>query len=157
MHRKKAPPQAALFHGLKIQIREILMHQGSCLCGKVKYEIHGGLSSAVYCHCSRCRKASGTAFASNAPIAEQDFVILTGAEALKDFATPAGTHRIFCANCGSPVYSRRDTLPGVLRVRLGLLDTPLAKGEAPAAHIFAASKASWFEIRDGLPQHAERQ
>jgi hypothetical protein len=130
------------------------MHTGSCLCGAVKYEIRGEFQTAVYCHCSRCRKAGGSAFASNAVVATQDLVVVAGKEALKTFSTPAGVHRQFCSNCGSPITSSRDSMPEVLRVRMGSIDTPLAKG--PEAHIFVGSKAAWFEILDDLPQHAER-
>lgn len=130
------------------------MHNGSCLCGAVKYEVRGDLGQGVYCHCSRCRKASGSAFASNAIVAAKDFVVVKGEDSLKKFSTPAGVHRLFCANCGSPIVSSRDSLPDVVRLRLGTLDTPVPA--APSAHIFVASKAAWWEIRDRLPQHAER-
>ncbi len=127
------------------------MYKGSCLCGSVKYEVQGEIGPAYYCHCSRCRKASGSAFASNGVVASKDFIVVQGAESLKAFSRE-GVHRMFCSNCGSPVISRRDFGPDVVRVRLGTLDTPLDKG--PAAHIFAASKAEWFAICDQLPQHA---
>lgn len=130
------------------------MHTGSCLCGAVKYEVRGEFQSAVYCHCSRCRKAGGSAFASNAVLAAKDFVVVQGKESLKTFSTPGGVHRQFCGNCGSPIVSRRENVPEVVRLRLGSLDTPLASG--PQAHIYVGSKAKWFEILDKLPQHAER-
>ncbi|MGE5793923.1 MAG: GFA family protein [Bacteroidota bacterium] len=130
------------------------MHVGSCLCGAVKYEVRGDFQQAVYCHCNRCRKAGGSAFAANGVAAAKDFVVVQGEATLKKFSTPAGVHRFFCSNCGSPIISTRDSLPEVLRVRLGTLDTPLDK--PPSAHIFVGSKAAWWEIRDQLPQHLER-
>ncbi len=130
------------------------MYQGSCLCGAIHYEIHGELSAAAYCHCSRCRKVNGSVFAANATVKEADFRLLRGAEALKTYSTAAGVHRVFCGGCGAPVYSKRDSGPGFLRLRLGLLDTPLPQG--PQQHIFVGSKAPWYEIHDGLPQHVER-
>lgn len=132
------------------------MQKGSCLCGAVRYVVHGEPGGAVFCHCSRCRKASGSAFAANAPIAAADFEISAGADAVKTFSTAEGVHRLFCAHCGSPIVSRRDSQPGVLRLRLGSLDTPLAPAARPAAHIFAASRADWYAITDELPQFAER-
>jgi hypothetical protein len=36
------------------------------LYGGVGIEIHGKLGPVVYCHCSQCRRASGSAFAANA-------------------------------------------------------------------------------------------
>jgi len=129
------------------------MHRGSCLCGSIKYVVHGELGDAVYCHCSRCRKASGTAFAANSAINEAAFEIVSGNEELKTFSTPEGVHRVFCSVCGSPIFGKRDGLPGVLRLRLGSLDT---KTDAPKAHIFVGSKADWDDIHDALPQHRER-
>src|SRR5262249_7780186 len=85
------------------------MYKGSCLCGAVKYEVLGGLGAAVYCHCSRCRKASGSAFASNAVVAESVFKVVQGEQSLRTFSTDKGVHRIFCSACGSPIFSRRDS------------------------------------------------
>ncbi len=130
------------------------MYKGSCLCGTVKYEVRGNLGAAIYCHCSLCRKATATAFATNAPVAASDFVVIEGESALKAFDSSPGVHRLFCSNCGSPIISRRDSMPDVVRLRLGTLDTPLP---APSiAHYFVASKAEWYEIHDDLPQFAER-
>lgn len=126
------------------------MHTGSCLCGAVKYEIRGDIGPGYYCHCSRCRKASGTVFASNAVVALDDFVVTSGSETLKTFVADTGLHRSFCGNCGSPIISRREGVAQV-RVRLGTLDTLLEQG--PQAHIYVGSKAEWWEIRDELPQH----
>ena len=131
------------------------MHKGSCLCGTIEYEVNGPLGPVIYCHCSRCRKANGTTFATNSPIATANFRVTKGEESLRAFSTPSGVHRVFCSNCGSPIISKRDAMPDVVRLRLGTLDTPLDAG--PTAHIFAASKADWFDIRDGLPQFPEKQ
>ena len=130
------------------------MHKGSCLCGAVKYEVRGTLGAAIYCHCSLCRKATGTAFATNAPVAAGDFVISEGESTLTSFDSSPGVHRFFCSNCGSPLFSRRDSMPQVVRLRLGTLDTPLPA--PPTAHYFVASKADWYEIHDDLPQFSER-
>jgi len=125
---------------------------GGCLCGAVRYRIDGELGPIVLCHCGQCRKAQGGAFAVNAPVRAADFHLLAGAEALKAYASSPGKWRSFCAHCGSPIHSRRDDRPEVLRLRIGTLDTPIA--QHPAAHIHVASKAGWWEIADDLPQHA---
>ena len=130
------------------------MHKGGCLCGAVKYEVRGEFSQAVYCHCGRCRKASGSAFATNAVASDKDFVVTSGEESLKCFTAGGGVKRYFCGLCGSPIASRRDTQPDIVRVRMGTLDTPVTAG--PGAHIFVGSKVSWDVIRDDLPQHQER-
>ena len=119
------------------------MHSGSCFCGTVKYEVRGELGRAYYCHCSRCRKISGSAFSSNAVVNSGDFVVTQGEDSLKATTSDTGISRVFCANCGSSIL-----------VRLGTLDTPAEHG--PQMHIYAASNANWYSICDDLPQHAER-
>ena len=48
-------------------------YTGSCLCGEIQYQIDGEIGMIVQCHCQKCRKANGTAFATNAPIAKSAF------------------------------------------------------------------------------------
>lgn len=128
------------------------MYRGSCLCGAVKYEVRGEFGAGYFCHCSRCRKATGSAFAASALVATKDFVVIEGNEALKSLSVK-GMHRVFCSHCGSPIISRRDAMPEAVRVRLGTLDSPLENG--PLGHIYTDSKANWFEIHDDLPQYSE--
>ena len=130
------------------------MHKGSCLCGQVAYEIDGAIGPIVMCHCSRCRKAGGSAFATNGVTPSAGFRITRGAELLRTFSAGTGADRVFCSNCGSAIYSRRDAQPDLVRVRMGTLDTPLEQG--PGMHIFVGSKAGWHEIHDELPQHQAR-
>ncbi len=131
------------------------MHRGSCLCGTVCYEIDGDLIAPYLCHCQRCRKAHGGAFAAVITVPAAAFRFVSGEESLSDFYRADSTlHRVFCRNCGSPILSRRDTLPDLVRIRAGSLDTPYST--KPASHIFVGSKADWFDIHDAAPQYAER-
>jgi hypothetical protein len=130
------------------------MYQGSCLCGRVKYEVHGALGPIGLCHCSRCRKANGSAFLAAAQIKPDEFKLISGHDSLGDFESSAGVHRIFCTRCGSPLYSRRPGPPEILRLRIGTLDTPLQT--KVQSHIFFADKASWFEFQDAAPKFAQR-
>ena len=129
------------------------MHSGSCLCGAVRYEIHGELGPAFYCHCMRCRKASGSAFASNAVVDAGAFKLVAGQDALRTYVADTGLSRQFCGHCGSPISSSLPGLPQV-RIRMGTLDSPVAQG--PQAHIFTGSKAGWFEILDDRVQYPGR-
>ncbi len=54
------------------------MYKGGCLCGKVRFEITGEIKSIIYCHCSKCRKAQGSAFATNGNLEEDKFHIISG-------------------------------------------------------------------------------
>ena len=127
------------------------MHRGGCLCGRVAFEIEGPLPPIQICHCSQCRRAQGGPFATNVPVAESALRWLRGEALLKSYESSPGKFRVFCSECGSPIYSRRLSLPGVVRLRAGLLDEPVAS--AVELHMHVASKASWWSIVDELPQH----
>jgi putative acetyltransferase len=128
------------------------MLSGRCLCGTVRYEIDGQLGPAIFCHCSQCRRASGTAFATNAPVRARYLRFVTGREAITEYASSPGKLRAFCSRCGSPVYSRLEADPETFRIRLGLLDGD--PGRVPLAHFWASAKAPWHEIaEDSLPRY----
>lgn len=128
------------------------MVTGSCLCGGVKFRIQGELAPIQICHCEQCRKAQGGPFASNIPVEATAFEWLAGRELLLQFESSPGKLRHFCSRCGAPVYSERSSLPGVMRVRAGLIDGPLPT--QVESHAYVASKANWWPINDDLPQHA---
>jgi hypothetical protein len=130
------------------------MYQGSCLCGTVRYEITGEIGPISLCHCSRCRKANGTAFLAAAQVAPSEFKIVAGTESLGDFESSPGVHRVFCRNCGSPIISRRPGPPEVIRLRIGTLDSYLKT--KPQSHIFFADRAEWFEFQDDVAKYAQR-
>jgi hypothetical protein len=126
------------------------MLKGSCLCGGVRYEINSELAAVTNCHCSLCRKTSGSAFASGATIPAESFRLITGQELLKEWESSPGYHRVFCGRCGSPILKKKDTDPEHLRFRPGTLDSD--PGVKMSRHTHVDSKAPWVEITDGLPQ-----
>jgi hypothetical protein len=136
--------------------------RGSCLCGGVKFEITGPLSSPLNCHCSQCRKQHGAAFRSRVRVQVEDFRWLQGEQLVKYYEGPSGFQRGFCGECGSPILNRAgpnwkkaDQFPRTLSqygIPLAILDDPPI---GPACHVFVGSKAPWFEITDDLPQYAE--
>ena len=130
-----------------------LMTKGSCLCGAIEFQISGTLNKIQACHCQQCRKAQGTPFATNLPVAVEHFTITKGNDVLKEFKsqTREGKYRLFCSHCGSPIISRMESLPDVVRVRAGTLDEPVVS--ELAHHQFVADKASWWNIDDELPRH----
>lgn len=127
------------------------MYTGGCLCGSVRFEIKGPIRNIVYCHCSQCRKAQGSAFATNGIVKVSDFDILTGVDSLAGYESSPGQTKYFCKICGSPILSKSESRPEQVRVRLGTIDSEI--GERPIAHIFSTSKASWENITDDLPQY----
>jgi len=127
------------------------MYLGKCLCGAVEIAIKGDISDIIHCHCSLCRKNSGTAFATNGFINSADFKIISGEDNLTTFSFKPGRNRHFCTRCGSPVYSSNDQDPERYRIRLGILDSDIA--EKPIAHNFVSSKANWEDLDVELPRY----
>ena len=127
------------------------MYKGSCLCGAVNFQISSGLRNIVYCHCSECRKAQGSAFATNGIVEKNNFKIISGEDQLSAYESTPGQTKYFCRHCGSPIMSKNLNKPDQLRVRLGTIESDLA--EKPGAHIFVSSKANWDNISDDLPQY----
>jgi len=125
-------------------------YHGGCLCGKVRYEIRGGIRNIVMCHCSICRKAQGSAFATNGIVNADEFVFISGEDNLTGYESSPGQTKYFCKTCGSPIISKNVKRPGQVRVRLGTIESDIS--ERPEAHIFAGSKANWEEICGELPQ-----
>ena len=120
------------------------------MCGAVQLEIHGPITSIIHCHCSKCRKSSGTAYATNGFVAASDLKITAGEPLLASFESSPGKHRYFCKVCASPVYSSNQALPEKLRLRLGILDTPIT--ERPISHNFVSSAANWDDLDANLPR-----
>jgi hypothetical protein len=136
--------------------REVVMAdalRGSCLCGRVVYEIRHAPKAMYHCHCGMCRKANGSSLATNAVVLSEEFALVAGREGLSSFESSPGKRRYFCARCGSPIYSHSERTPQIVSVRCGTLDA--APSVRPSRHIHTASKAPWFEICDGLPQSPE--
>ena len=125
--------------------------KGSCLCGEVSYEITDHMNVFQYCHCSRCRKFTGSAHASNLFVKKEDFKWLSGEtnigryepEETKYFATS------FCKKCGSSLPWLEKS-GRTMVVAAGTLDEdPQVK---PQWNIFIASKAPWHEATSNLPE-----
>lgn len=127
------------------------MYQGSCLCGAVTLELHGGIDSIIHCHCSRCRKSTGSAYATNGFIAKSSLVIKTGEQQIASYESAPGKKRHFCQHCATPIYSSNAQDPTRLRIRLGVLDGDIV--ERPISHNFVSSKANWDDLDADLPRY----
>lgn len=127
---------------------------GSCLCGDVTYEVRGNIGIFQYCHCSRCRKLTGTAHASNLFVAPDDFSYTSGEDQvvrfdMEDTKYFAPCH---CSRCGStlPWLSKSGK---IVVVPAGTLDeTPDIK---PFQNIYWDSRAPWYEETHELSKYAE--
>ena len=128
--------------------------RGGCHCGGVRFAIARAVGPFELCHCSRCRKASGSAFVAGLGVRASDFRLLSGADLIQTYEAPIleqlpAYSVSFCSRCGSPVPKPP---PGAswFEIPAGLLeDDPLRR---PDKHIFIDGKSAWFRITDSLPQ-----
>lgn len=124
--------------------------RGSCLCGGVRFEVDPPFIRANHCHCSRCRKHSGTAVCSQARVPREQFRLLAGAELIKVYGAGEGAVKAFCTECGSSLFGGSWPAGRQVSIRLGAFDDD--PGIRPQFHTFVGSRAAWDEITDGLPQ-----
>lgn len=125
---------------------------GSCLCRAVQYAVPDEFRYAMNCHCSNCRRTTGSAFKPFAGIERDKLSLTMGADTLLIHGDRSKNHDVHCKTCGSLVYSVvRDGQ--YVHVAMGSLwDEPTIR---PTRHIFVGFKAPWFTITDGLPQFEE--
>ncbi len=124
---------------------------GSCLCGAVKYRVADEFDYALICHCSQCRRATGSAFKPFGGIRKEKLALTSGDGAILRYGGEAA-HDVHCGKCGSLLWSWFRDSP-YLHVTYGsLTDAPTLK---PTAHIYVGSKAPWDSISDNLPQYTE--
>lgn len=125
---------------------------GSCLCGKVSYQFEGPVRVFQYCHCSRCRKFTGSAHASNIIIDPPGFQWLHGEDYVGRFEHPDAKHfaTSFCKHCGSslPWLSKSGK---AMVIPAGTLDQdPEAR---PIHNIYYADRAPWYEEASYLTKY----
>ena len=125
--------------------------RASCLCQGIALEIDGPVRDLLYCHCSMCRKAHGTAFRARGRVRTADLRWLRGEDLARFYESSPGEHRGFCSVCGSNVFTKFAARPQELGLALGILDDD--PGSRPICHVFVGSKAPWHEITDALPQY----
>lgn len=127
---------------------------GACGCGAVRFEVTAPFVAALYCHCTRCQRRTGTAASANARLAPGSVRILAGQEQLRAWGPEGGAEKLFCASCGSALFSRTPGSADLATVRLGALDED--PGIRPEWRQYVAYAASWEEIPDdGLPRYPE--
>ena len=129
--------------------------KGSCLCGGVAFEISGKTGPIGQCHCSKCRKVSGTDGNAVFYARTDQLRWLQGKDLIRTYLVPNGNGwcSTFCGTCGSPV-PHADNAAKIYFVPAGLMDDdPGHRGYA--AHIFVGSKAPWANITDDAPQYLE--
>jgi hypothetical protein len=131
------------------------MVRGSCLCGGIRFELEEVVGPFELCHCSRCRKASGSAFMAGITVRAGAFKYTSGRELVRVFELPVRDEppaysRIFCARCGC-IVPDPEPQTELFEIAAGLLDDDPAI--RPERHIMIEHKAPWTALADGLPAY----
>ena len=126
--------------------------KGGCLCGAIRYTVSQPITELRACHCTNCQKASGAGGSVNAVLPTSAITITQGTP--KRYASKADSgrtlYRYFCGDCGSPLYSQRETAPETSVLRVGTLDDP---GDMKVTvHIWTRSARSWDKIDPAIKQ-----
>ena len=129
--------------------------EGSCKCSAVQFAYDGEVGAVTICHCADCRKLQGGGGVVAAPLASAALQWRRGRDLITEFESSPGKKRGFCSRCGTPLYSRRDDAPAVLRLRMGSIDTPTSA--LPMAHIFCNDLPVWARLDDDLPRYPRHE
>ena len=99
-------------------------YTGGCLCGAIRYSVNGPIAELRHCHCRDCQRTSGAHGAVVAMIKSEQFKLEKGQPTRYAGKAASGRtlYRFFCADCGSPIYGQRESLPGMMTLRAGSLD-----------------------------------
>jgi hypothetical protein len=100
-----------------------------------------------------CRKFHGSAFRARLSVSRSSFRFVSGEDLLTSYRSSADTIRRFCRICGSAMINSWDPEPDSYGLAMGSLDDD--PGVRPVCHVFVGSKAPWYDITDGLPEHQE--
>ena len=125
---------------------------GRCSCGEVNFTLENTLDYAYYCHCSRCRTRTGSAFATIGGASIDKLRVTAGNKSLLIEGECSDGYGARCNRCYAFLFAAVRGRQYV-HVSLGVLaGTP---SRLPDHHIYVASKAPWYQITDGLPQYDE--
>jgi len=122
---------------------------GRCLCGEVAFEFEDPAAELEICHCSRCRRVTGSAFNAELRVPRAKFRWLRGEDRIACFDAPIlrdppPYRASFCRTCGSPLPSVFGDNPSVA------IPAGLVEGDVPARaarHIWFAQRLSWLDLR----------
>lgn len=130
---------------------------GGCLCGAIRYEIDHDIGDVIVCHCSDCRRASGSGASHNVPVPTDAITFTKGKPKTFEKTVDSGRKlkRHFCPECGSNLFTERDSTPHMRIVKVGALDD--ASGLKIGMHIWTSSALPWMERDESVPNHPKNR
>ena len=125
--------------------------RGGCLCGRVQYRVRGPFDTFHLCHCSQCRRSTGSAHAANIFTTEDRLEWLSGEDEIKRYIPdePDVISKAFCSHCGSLVpYTSLSS--GLLIIPAGSLRDPV--DIEPVDNIYWRDRAHWYDAGLAAPR-----
>lgn len=117
----------------------MIVHEGGCLCGAVRYEVEGAPLRVTVCHCRFCQRATGSAYMVEPVFRQADLRITRGLPKVYDLRSQGSgklVHVHFCAACGTKLYLAFERFAEAFGVYAGTFDDP-----------------DWFEIDPATAKH----
>ncbi|MGA8399382.1 MAG: GFA family protein [Stellaceae bacterium] len=124
---------------------------GGCLCGAIRYEAAGEPLFSLQCHCRDCQRASGAGHVPAVRLPSADFRVTKGTPKSYIAKSDAGNDisRVFCGDCGTPLYVQVSTRPDMVGLRVTTFDDP--SWFKPEANIFTKSAQPWDHMDPAVP------
>jgi hypothetical protein len=129
---------------------------GGCMCGGVRFELSEPPTLALFCHCKRCQRRTGTGVSTTALTMPGSYRTVSGEELIGRWDPgDGGWIKVFCSECGSQLFTTNPEDPELVAIRMGALDED--PGIRPGAHQYVTYAAPWAPVPDdGLPRFPER-
>lgn len=127
---------------------------GGCLCGAVRYELKSEPVVTAVCHCTHCQRQSGGVFSTNLGVPEAAYVQTGETKVFTDKGDSGkAVWRHFCPNCGSPILSKVEAMPGMVLIKAGTLDD--MSGLTPSIEVYTDHAAAWVAPIAGAARFAQ--
>ncbi len=124
-----------------------MANTGGCLCGKIRYTLNADPLLCVTCHCKNCQRQAGSALSIIIGVPEDSIDVEGEVTTYNDTGDSGATvRRQFCNTCGSPVFTRVETPPGMMFIKAGTLDD--TSSLQPTFHCYTKSKQDWVDLGD---------
>ena len=128
--------------------------EGGCLCGAVRYVLNADPLMTAVCHCTHCQRQSGGVFSTNLAIPDAAYVQTGETKVFTDKGDSGkAVWRHFCGNCGSPILSKVEVMPGLALVKAGTLDD--MSGLTPGIEVYTDHAADWVAPIAGAQRFAQ--
>ena len=120
-----------------------MIRKASCCCGPCSVDVQGEPDINAICHCSNCKRRTGSAFGWSTYFADDGVVGRSGD--FDVYSIARGNQRCwFCAVCGSTLLWKSDGQPGRTGIAGGcFVDPPLPE---PTVTVSNDGRCTWLDL-----------